>query len=158
MSCGLGGEEERPFRKTKTPRIGKIKPKDLAGQVALAKYEAGFEGEPSDPFNKQEKSPKNQMQRQFLRKALVMFHSYPFPPPHGMGGSERLSWRGWVGTSFPSPVLSGTRQLRRGEAAPAGPAAGLGQSKDGQRQGLALRSQGGCREPSAPPPGGSRGL
>lgn len=32
-----GGEEERPFRNIKTPRIGKIKPKDLAGQVVLAK-------------------------------------------------------------------------------------------------------------------------
>lgn len=36
VSCKLGGEEGRPF-KTKTPMIGKIKPKDLAGQVSPAK-------------------------------------------------------------------------------------------------------------------------
>lgn len=64
-----------------------------------------------------------------------MFNSCAFPPPHGMGGSERLSSGAWVGTSLPSPVLLGTRQPRRGEAAPAEPAAGLGQSRAGQGRG-----------------------
>lgn len=48
-----------------------------------------------------------------------MFNSCAFPPPHGMSGSERLSSGAWVGTSLPSPVLLGTRQPRRDEAAPA---------------------------------------
>lgn len=64
-----------------------------------------------------------------------MFNSCAFPLPHGMGGSERLSSGAWVGTSLPSPVLLGTRQPRRGEAAPAEPAAGLGQSRAGQGRG-----------------------
>lgn len=64
-----------------------------------------------------------------------MFNSCAFPPPHGMGGSERLSSGARVGTSLPSPVLLGTRQPRRGEAAPAEPAAGLGQSRAGQGRG-----------------------
>lgn len=51
--------EERPF-KTKTARIRKIKPKDLAGQVAPAKHE-------SAPFSKLENCPKNQTQKRFLK-------------------------------------------------------------------------------------------
>lgn len=95
---GWGGEG-RPF-KTRTPRIGNIKPKDLAGQVAPAKNKSlAFKTHRlPTPLTKQENSPENQTRKHFSKETRGMFSFIPTSrrdgPEAGGGGGDQNGSRG----------------------------------------------------------------